>query len=363
MPRVGMTFKLNDLTVLRGGYGMFYGFLGQRRGDVIQSGFNQNTNIIPSLDNGLTFIGTLTNPFPNGISEPLGSAQGIATFLGQGITYFDPNPKSPRTQRWQVGVQRELPWRWTIEASYVGNYGSQLQTGRNLNATPNQYLSTSPVRDQTTINYLGANIPNPFSGLLPTTAVAGLQGTNITRERLLRPYPQFDSVNTTTNEGRVLVPRATAEPAEAVLERLHAGIQLHLLEVHRGRGVPQCRRSRALEGHFGCRRSASPDGQRHPRAAVRTRAPDRRRRQRRRVHVHQRLAGVGDLHLSKRLPAGVREHHFHRRPQRHSPVRERADGCAVVQYRRRIQQGVGTAARVERPHVPAAARERRDPIR
>ena len=41
MPRIGMTYKLNDKTVLRGGYGMFYGFLGQRRGDVIQSGFSR----------------------------------------------------------------------------------------------------------------------------------------------------------------------------------------------------------------------------------------------------------------------------------------------------------------------------------
>ena len=78
MPRVGLTYKLDDKTVPRGGYGMYYGFLGQRRGDVFQSGFSQNTNLIPSLDNGLTFIGTLSNPFPNGIQEPVGSAQGIA---------------------------------------------------------------------------------------------------------------------------------------------------------------------------------------------------------------------------------------------------------------------------------------------
>jgi Carboxypeptidase regulatory-like domain len=201
MPRVGLTFKLDELTVLRGGYGMFYGFLGQRRGDVFQSGFSQNTNIIPSLDNGLTFIGTLTNPFPTGIQEPVGSALGIQTFLGQSITYFDPNPKSPRTQRWQVGIQREFAGQWVAEASYVGNHGTQLQTGRNINATPNQYLSTSPVRDQATINYLGANIPNPFFGLLPSTAATALQGANIGRERLLRPYPEFDAVNTTTNEG------------------------------------------------------------------------------------------------------------------------------------------------------------------
>ena len=201
MPRVGLTFKVDDSTVVRGGYGMFYGFLGQRRGDVIQSGFSANTNLIPSLDNGLTFIATLSNPFPNGIQEPLGSSLGIATFLGQTITYFDPNPKSPRSQRWQIGIQRELPGRWTAEASYVGNYGSQLQTSRNINATPNEYLSTSPVRDQERISYLSQNVPNPFFGLMPTTAGSAFQGQNIARERLLRPHPQFDAVNTTTNEG------------------------------------------------------------------------------------------------------------------------------------------------------------------
>ena len=202
MPRLGFTYKLNEVTVVRGGYGMYYGFLGQRRGDVIQSGFSANTNIIPSLDNGLSFIATLSNPFPNGIQEPVGNAAGIATFLGQSVTFFDPNPKSPRTQRWQIGIQRELPGRWMAEASYVGNYGSQLQTSRNLNATPNEYLSTSPVRDQDRINYLGQNLPNPFFGLMPSTASSALQGANIARERLLRPYPQFDAVNTTTNEGQ-----------------------------------------------------------------------------------------------------------------------------------------------------------------
>jgi hypothetical protein len=104
-------------------------------------------------------------------------------------------------QRWQVGIQRELPGRLVLEASYVGNHGTQLQTLRNLNALPNQYLSTSPVRDQATIDYLGAQVPNPFFNLLPSTGIAGLRGTNIARERLLRPYPQFDSVNTSTNEG------------------------------------------------------------------------------------------------------------------------------------------------------------------
>ena len=201
MPRVGMALKLNEKTVLRGGYGMFYGFLGQRRGDVIQSGFSATTSLVPSLDNGLTFIDTLSNPFQGGIQEPVGAALGAQTFLGQSITFFDPDPLSPRMQRWQVGIQRELPGRLVVDAKYVGNRGSQIQTSRNLNATPSQYLSTSPVRDPARIDYLGANVPNPFFGLMPATAGAAFRGVNITRERLLRPYPQFDAVNTTTNEG------------------------------------------------------------------------------------------------------------------------------------------------------------------
>ena len=164
MPRVGATFKVDEKTVLRGGYGVFYGFLGQRRGDVITIGFSSTTSMVPSLNNGLTFIETLSNPFVGGIQQPQGASQGIETFLGQSITFFDPEPESPRMQRWQIGIQRELPGQVVLEASYVGNKGTQIQTTRNINSTPLQYLSTSPTRDQATIDYLSANVPNPFVG-------------------------------------------------------------------------------------------------------------------------------------------------------------------------------------------------------
>ena len=202
MPRAGFAYKLGERTVLRGGYGMYYGFLGQRRGDVVQIGFSQSTPMTVSTDNGLTFVETLSNPFRNGILEPAGASAGIATFLGQGITYFAPNPKSPRNQRWQIGLQRELGGIWVAEARYVGNYGSDLETTRNINALPNEYLSTSPVRDDARNNYLTAPVPNPFVGLMPPSAPAGFRGATIQRQQLLRPYPHFGDINTTTNEGQ-----------------------------------------------------------------------------------------------------------------------------------------------------------------
>ena len=201
MPRLGFAYKLGERTVLRGGYGMYYGFLGQRRGDVQQIGFSQNTPLNVSTDNGLTFMETLSNPFRGGVLDPAGASAGIATFLGQNITYFDPSPKSPRNQRWQIGVQRELAASWVAEARYVGNYGSQLETARNINGMPNEFLSTSPTRDDVRNNYLTAQVPNPFAGLMPASAPAGFRGATIQRQQLLRPYPHFADVNTSTNEG------------------------------------------------------------------------------------------------------------------------------------------------------------------
>ncbi len=74
---------------------MFAGFLGQRRGDVVQNGFTQNTNMVLTNDNGLHFLTNLANPFPNGVAEPVGAAAGLQTYLGQGFTFF--NPESRRS--------------------------------------------------------------------------------------------------------------------------------------------------------------------------------------------------------------------------------------------------------------------------
>jgi hypothetical protein len=200
MPRLGLAYKLDDKTVIRAGYGIFFGFLGQRRGDVIQSGFTRDTNFVPTID-GVNFIATLSNPFPNGILEPLGASQGPQTFIGQAVTFFNPNPLSPYNQRWELGFQRELPGGWLAEASYVGNRGTHVEITRNLNVTPQRFLSRSQGlgRDEATVAYLTTNVPNPFFGILPTSTVAG--ASNFARERLLRPFPHFDTVNTTTNDG------------------------------------------------------------------------------------------------------------------------------------------------------------------
>ena len=201
MPRFGFAYKLNEKTVVRGGYGIFFGFLGQRRGDVNQIGFGTNTAMNVTTNNGISFNETLSNPFQGGLSVARGAADGAQTFLGQTVSFFNPNPLSPYNQRFDLSVQRELTGGWVAEISYVGNRGTHIETGRNLNATPQRFLSRTGTRDKATDDYLNANVPNPFVGLMPANATSDLRGTTTKRFRLLRPFPQFDAVNTTTNEG------------------------------------------------------------------------------------------------------------------------------------------------------------------
>ncbi len=202
MPRFGFAYQLDNRTVIRGGYGIFFGFLGERRGDVVQSGFTRDTTYIPSNDNGLTFLSLLDNPYPSGIAEPVGAGLGYQTFLGQNISFFVTNPKPSYAQRWQVGLQRELPGGFVVDMSYVGNRGTHIEINRNLNVTPQKYLSTIPVRDQARRDYLVAQVPNPFYGLpMPAGAGSAYTGKTITRELLMRPFPQFNQVNATSYDG------------------------------------------------------------------------------------------------------------------------------------------------------------------
>jgi hypothetical protein len=188
MPRTGLAFQLNEKTVLRSGYGIYFGTLGVDTFIPQQAGFSQSTPIQASLDNGVTYQATLANPLPTGLLPALGAAGGLATNLGQAITAFDPNMRQPYSQRWSFGVQRFLPGRFVLDVSYVGNRSTHLSIAQQANATPAQYLSTSPVRDQATINALTQQFTSPFAGLNPVF------GTSISRATLLEPFPEFGTV-------------------------------------------------------------------------------------------------------------------------------------------------------------------------
>ena len=188
LPRIGFALQLAPQTILRGGYGFFFNTLGVNTSVPLQTGFAQSTPIQASLDNGQTYRATTANPFPTGLLAPAGPGGGLATNLGQSLTtYYYPN-KQGYAQRWSLGLQHILPAQLLLDASYVANRGTRLDVTRQLNATPAEYLSRSPVRDQPQIDYLSRQFPNPFRGTNP------IYGANISRANLLRPYPQFGSI-------------------------------------------------------------------------------------------------------------------------------------------------------------------------
>ena len=197
MPRIALAYSITPTTVLRAGYGIFYAPIGVVSTSVNQTGFSQVTTMVPSVDN-IHYVATLTNPFPNGFIPVSGASSGLATALGSSISFFNPSLKSPYMERWQAALQRSLPGQSVLEISYVGNHGVHQLVTRNVDALPDQYLSTTGSRDQTTINLLTGAVPNPFYPLLPGT---GLSGTTVARSQLLEPYPEFTGVSEPTSQG------------------------------------------------------------------------------------------------------------------------------------------------------------------
>ena len=189
MPRIGFALQLARNTILRGGYGIFFNTLGVNTILPLQTGFTQSTPIQATLDSGLTYRATTANPFPTGLIQPQGPAGGLETNLGQSLTtYFRPN-KQGYAQRWSFGIQHLLPGQLLLDTSYVANRGIRLDAERNMNATPNEFLSRSPVRDQPRIDFLSQQFPNPFRGTNP------IYGANTSRANLLKPFPHFSDLN------------------------------------------------------------------------------------------------------------------------------------------------------------------------
>jgi hypothetical protein len=199
-PRVGFAYQVDPKTVVRGGWAIYSVPALFDISGIYQPGFSQATSIVPSLDTGVTIRASLANPFPDGVTDPPGATLGPNTFVGRSIGRFNDalDYRNGQSMRWSLGVQRELPGQWLVEGAYVASRSYDLTTDFNANAVPRQYLSTSTVRDNTTNNFLTANVTNPFAGLLPGE---GLNSATVQRQQLLRPFPQFQNIDTRRYDG------------------------------------------------------------------------------------------------------------------------------------------------------------------
>jgi hypothetical protein len=186
-PRAGFAWSLNDKTVIRGGYGLFWA--PNNNGTLATLGYSQTTDYVSSNDGGNTPANSLSNPFPGGLLQPVGNTQGLATGVGQTITFIDQKTGSTKVHQFSLEVQRQLPANITASAGYVGSRTSDLIIGTgaiNVDQLEGTYLSQGSALLQT--------IDNPFYGRGGAGVVAAAK---VTRSQLLRPFPQFGAVNQT----------------------------------------------------------------------------------------------------------------------------------------------------------------------
>jgi len=201
MPRAGFAYKLGNKTVIRGGWGMFFGLRGAEFSNSLQPGFNQRTSVVASYDNGQTYVASIRNPLPNGLVQPPGASGGLLTYLGRSPGFFDSDGKRPLTQRFSLSLQFQPFARSVFEVGYMGTRSSNLAVTTYFNPIPREYLSTSPTRDQETIDFFSAKVKNPFRGIDGFQGAGLYSNTNTNRTQLLRPYPHFSALNTSTPIG------------------------------------------------------------------------------------------------------------------------------------------------------------------
>jgi hypothetical protein len=216
-PRIGVSYALNDKTVLRAGFGIFTSPFQIQ--PINQAGYTATTLFTPTTNNGLTFLANLNNPFPNGVNPAIGSSLGLNSSLGTTLgttnasgptetTLYTFDRKNANYTRFIAGIQRELPFDIGVEATFVLGRGADLPVLRQLNYIPREFLNDfTGVTDAATIlntitatqTFLNATVPNPFRGLVPQNA--GINGATIQRRLLLTQFPQFNDLIVTEYNG------------------------------------------------------------------------------------------------------------------------------------------------------------------
>jgi hypothetical protein len=191
--RVGTTYSINDKTVVRAGYGKY--FLNPTT-QSFNNGFSQTTPLIASNDGGRTPTYALANPWPSGIQPAAGSSLGPLTFLGRGPSSSNPDFVVPNVHQFSAGIQRELPYRISLDVTYAGsrsydiegNFGGYNEPSAAFQAQCDVTLGGSrSLCDQL--------LPNPFYNVPGFEGTARFTNPTLSRFELSRPFPAFTGFN------------------------------------------------------------------------------------------------------------------------------------------------------------------------
>ena len=111
-PRVGFAYSLNASTVIRGGFAVFWAPYaipsGTGASETGTYGYTAVTDVEASIDGITPSESTASNPFPHGILDPVGNANGRLQNIGGDVYFNDQHRDSPYIKKWSLDLQREI---------------------------------------------------------------------------------------------------------------------------------------------------------------------------------------------------------------------------------------------------------------
>ncbi|MFC5865230.1 carboxypeptidase regulatory-like domain-containing protein [Acidicapsa dinghuensis] len=129
-PRIGVSYSLDDKTVVRGGYGIYYTEF-ERIGSEDELALNPPNLINKTIASNTAPVLKPSVGFPSNFLDP--STINLNQLNNFHIRAVNPSISAPRVQQWSFGVQRQITPQWLAEADYVGTRSDNLDTLRNYN--------------------------------------------------------------------------------------------------------------------------------------------------------------------------------------------------------------------------------------
>ncbi|MDQ3754935.1 MAG: TonB-dependent receptor, partial [Acidobacteriota bacterium] len=205
-PRLGFAYALNNRTVVRGGAGLYYA--------PVLYGFGGMNN----LTEGTIGYNTLGGPNINFGAEarpenflrnyrPIPPIAPFGQFIGSDVDFFQRDFKTGRTLQYSLDIQRELPYNFALQISYIGNRGTRLRSDFNrINGLPLDTLKLGnailfkPLADVTATERAYASSVGITLPASPGTVFPGFNGSVADS---LRPFPQYRFIrNQLESDGR-----------------------------------------------------------------------------------------------------------------------------------------------------------------